>query len=105
MKRALLAGGVLAVWIGATQFSAATINDVHFHHFHLNVVDPQRSSTFYQQVFGGVPIKFAGRTDAIFTERSFILSTRSRSQPPGRSTPASGISAGAASTVRASSTR
>lgn len=73
MKRALLAGGVLAVWIGATQFSAATINDVHFHHFHLNVVDPQRSSTFYQQIFGGVPVKFAGRTDAIFTERSFIL--------------------------------
>ena len=63
----------LILWIGAVQFTAQPVNDIHFHHFHLNVVDPAKSIEFYRQTFGGVPIKFGGRSDAVFTERSFIL--------------------------------
>src|SRR3954468_16064668 len=59
----------------------STPNDVHFHHIHLNVTDPQKSIEFYQRIFGSVPVKFGGRTDALFTERSFILMNRAAATP------------------------
>src|SRR5438128_2659189 len=54
----------------------------HFHHVHLNVTNPAETMRFYQRVFGAVPVKFMGKTDALFTERSFILMTKVANPPP-----------------------
>jgi catechol 2,3-dioxygenase-like lactoylglutathione lyase family enzyme len=54
----------------------------HFHHVHLNVTDPQRTVQFYQSVFGATPTRFAGVSDALFTERSFILLKKVPAAPP-----------------------
>jgi len=72
MKRIMLAVAALAL-CGAAARLTAEPNTVHFHHFHLNVTNPQKSIEFYRSVFGAVPIKFGERADAVFTERSFIL--------------------------------
>lgn len=45
----------------------------HFHHVRLNVRDARKSMQFYQRFYGAVPIKYRGRADALFTERSFLL--------------------------------
>ncbi len=39
----------------------------------LNVTNPRESIKFYRRVFGATPIKFRGVSDALFTERSFLL--------------------------------
>jgi catechol 2,3-dioxygenase-like lactoylglutathione lyase family enzyme len=44
-----------------------------FHHVHINSVDPARSIKFYERNFSGVPVKFAGVSDALLVDRSFIL--------------------------------
>jgi catechol 2,3-dioxygenase-like lactoylglutathione lyase family enzyme len=75
VKRTILAVGVLVVWIAGAQFGGQQGNEVHFHHFHLNVVNRQASIDFYRRIFGAVPVRFGGRVDAAFTERSFILFT------------------------------
>jgi catechol 2,3-dioxygenase-like lactoylglutathione lyase family enzyme len=49
---------------------------------HLNVTNPAVSQRFYQRVFGATPIKFMGRLDALYTERSFILLTKVDAPPP-----------------------
>jgi catechol 2,3-dioxygenase-like lactoylglutathione lyase family enzyme len=54
----------------------------HFHHVHLNVTNPPETMRYYQRVFGAVPIKFMGKTEALFTERSFILLTKVDAPPP-----------------------
>jgi len=54
----------------------------HFHHVHLNVTNPAETMKFYQRVFGAVPVKFMGKRDALFTERSFILMTKVDLPPP-----------------------
>jgi len=72
MKRIALAVAAVALWATAAALTAEP-NAVHFHHFHLNVTNPQKSMEFYRSVFGAVPVKFGGRADAVFTERSFIL--------------------------------
>ncbi len=73
MRRVLFGGGLLALWIGATAFAAERVNDVHFHHFHINAIAPDQSVAFYRDMLGGVPTRFGGRVDAVFTERSFIF--------------------------------
>ena len=55
---------------------AAEAEPAHFHHVHLNVVDPARSIEFYRRVFGAVPLRFRHAADAVFTERSFLLFER-----------------------------
>lgn len=40
--RVALPLALLAAWIGVARFEVQS-NDVHFHHVHLNVVDPQQS--------------------------------------------------------------
>jgi catechol 2,3-dioxygenase-like lactoylglutathione lyase family enzyme len=52
-----------------------------FHHVHLNVVDPDSTAAFYEHFFGASRIRFRDRTNALFTERSFILMNRV-SDPP-----------------------
>jgi catechol 2,3-dioxygenase-like lactoylglutathione lyase family enzyme len=50
----------------------------------LNVTNPQASIKFYSRVFGAVPIKFRGASDALFTERSFLLLNKVDEAPDSR---------------------
>ena len=48
------------------------VEQARFHHAHLNTQDRARSVQFYQRL-GALPVTLAGRTDAVFTGRGFIL--------------------------------
>jgi catechol 2,3-dioxygenase-like lactoylglutathione lyase family enzyme len=69
----LLALVAIPAALGAARLLAQEAEPARFHHVMLNVVDPARSIKFYQRVFGATPIKFRGASDALFTEKSFIL--------------------------------
>jgi len=62
---------VLAV--GSNVRAADPPNEAHFHHVHLNVTDPEASISFYKKHLGAVEIQYRGKSDALFTERSYIL--------------------------------
>jgi len=59
----------------------------HYHHYHLNVVDPERTINFYKDHLGAIDIRYRGVSDALFTERSFILISKVDTPAPP-STPA-----------------
>jgi catechol 2,3-dioxygenase-like lactoylglutathione lyase family enzyme len=44
-----------------------------FHHVHVNATDPARSIKLYERYFSGVPVKFAGVSEALLVDCSFIL--------------------------------
>lgn len=52
-----------------------------FHHVHLNSVDPDASIKYYKRFFSGVPVKFRGVSDALLTDRSFILYSKVEEPP------------------------
>ena len=60
MRRTLLASAILVAGAAAVVFSAQTENQVHFHHVHLNAANVPQSIEFYRDIFGGVPVRFAG---------------------------------------------
>jgi catechol 2,3-dioxygenase-like lactoylglutathione lyase family enzyme len=62
--------------------SAPGQEQARFHHVHLNVTDTAATMRFYERVFGAVSVKFMGKTDALYTERSFILMTKVAAAPP-----------------------
>lgn len=64
----LAALGVLAA--PGASFAEGAAN---FHHIHLNVVNPKNTIDYYQKFFSGVPTKYRGNADAVFTDRSFLL--------------------------------
>src|SRR5262249_49429956 len=76
---ALMLLGSLLVW-GAPPANAE--ERAHFHHVRLNVTNVDESIRFYSRVFGAVPVKFDGVSDALFTERSLVLFNRVDSPPP-----------------------
>lgn len=53
--------------------TAQDVPPAHFHHVHLNVADPARTIDYYTKFHGAVPTTYRGLSDALFTERSFIL--------------------------------
>jgi catechol 2,3-dioxygenase-like lactoylglutathione lyase family enzyme len=76
----VVAAGVACADDDSTASSAA-VEPAHFHHVQLNVTDPGKSLRYYRRVFGAVPVKFRGATDALFTERSFLLFNKVDSPP------------------------
>lgn len=44
-----------------------------FHHAHMNVSDIARTSAFYQNYFGVVPVRYNGSVPALQTERAFLF--------------------------------
>jgi catechol 2,3-dioxygenase-like lactoylglutathione lyase family enzyme len=54
----------------------------HFHHIHLNVTDPAAAMAFYTAKFDCEKARFAGRSDAVWAQQSWILFTKSSSAPP-----------------------
>ncbi len=73
---------LLACVVLASPCFAAEVEPANFHHVHLNVTDPAKTIEFYTTIFGAVPTKYASATDALFTERSFILWNVVPSAPP-----------------------
>ena len=49
------------------------MSKANFHHIHLNVTDPDTSIAYYEKYFGAKKVKYRGKTDALFTEKSFLL--------------------------------
>lgn len=49
------------------------MSKANFHHIHLNVIDRDATIAYYQKYFGAKPVKYRNRSDALFTEKSFLL--------------------------------
>ena len=49
------------------------MSKANFHHIHLNVVDIDIAIAYYQKYFNAKKIKYRGMTDALLTEKSFLL--------------------------------
>ena len=45
----------------------------HFHHLHINAVDPGASIAYYLKHFNAKPARFAGREDAVWVQKSWLL--------------------------------
>jgi hypothetical protein len=54
----------------------------HFHHLHLNSVDPQAAIQFYTTRFNGERAKLGGKVDAVWTGRSWLLFNKVSVPPP-----------------------
>lgn len=76
---------VLAVFVVACHghtVTGATVDKAHFHHVRLNAVDPPKTFAFYEKFFGAVKVPYRGSTtDALFTERSYLLADRVATTP------------------------
>lgn len=64
---------LLVVRAGTAYPGEESAPPARFHHVLLNSTDPDKSLRFYRRVFGAVPIKFRNASDALLTERSYIL--------------------------------
>lgn len=79
----------MAAALSSAAWSSAAAADppveaAHFHHVRLNVTDPQKTSKFYRDVFGAVPMKYRGAVDALFCERSFLILDKVDAAPPAQ---------------------
>lgn len=80
---AVLAGTVLlALPRPGSPAGEQAAEPAHFHHVHLNVVDPDSTLAYYENFFGAYPIRYRDRSDALFAERSFFLLSRVDEPPP-----------------------
>lgn len=75
--RRFIAGAILAACAVARAEEPA-----HFHHVHLNVTDPARTIAYYMKIHGATRVNYRGVSDALFTERSFILMNKVSAPPP-----------------------
>ncbi len=58
------------------------MDKANFHHIHLNVTDRDTTIAYYQKYFGAKHVKYRDRTDALFTEKSFLLLDLVDATPP-----------------------
>ena len=70
-KSWIMAAAVVVSMVAHGQES--TVERAHFHHVHINAVDPAKSIAFYQKYFNASPVKFRGVADAALVDKSFIL--------------------------------
>lgn len=61
--------------------AAAPFVDAHWHHLHLNTTDPKAAIEFYTSKFASEKARFAGLVDAVWTQKSWMLFTKT-AQPP-----------------------
>ena len=57
------------------------IPNAHFHHLHLNATDPGAAIEFYTTKFDAEKAKFAGLSDAVWTQKSWILFNKVNTPP------------------------
>ncbi len=60
----------------------AQFPEAHFHHLHLNTLDPKGAIDFYTSKFDCEKAKFAGLLDAVWAQKSWMLFTRVDKAPP-----------------------
>ncbi|MBS1812522.1 MAG: VOC family protein [Acidobacteria bacterium] len=53
----------------------------HFHHLHLNVVDPAASANFYTSKFDCEKANFAGKQEAVWAQKSWLLFNKVKTSP------------------------
>jgi catechol 2,3-dioxygenase-like lactoylglutathione lyase family enzyme len=56
--------------------------EAHFHHLHLNTLDPAAAIDFYTSKFDCEKAKFAGRADAVWAQKSWLLFHKVKNPPP-----------------------
>ncbi|HEX4593242.1 MAG TPA: VOC family protein [Bryobacteraceae bacterium] len=74
---------LLLAWF-ATAIFAAQVSQTqlaHFHHVHLNVIDPVAAIDFYTLKFACERAKFAGLSDAVWTQNSWLLFNKAATPP------------------------
>jgi len=62
--------------------AAQELPKAHFHHIHLNATDPAAAIEFYTHKFDCEKAKFAGQTDAVWAQKSWILFNKVKEAPP-----------------------
>lgn len=82
LKGSALGAGTMGLPRPAPAVRSQQPERAHFHHVRLNVTDPERSRRFYQTMFGVVPVRFRGASDALFTGHSFFLLDQVDAAPP-----------------------
>ncbi|MDX2032149.1 MAG: VOC family protein [Blastocatellia bacterium] len=55
--------------------------DAHWHHLHLNATDPKAAIDFYTSKFDAEKARFAGLVDAVWTQKSWMLFTKTAKPP------------------------
>lgn len=55
--------------------------EAHFHHLHLNTLDPAAAIDFYTSKFDSEKAKFAGLMDAVWAQKSWMLFTKVNQAP------------------------
>jgi catechol 2,3-dioxygenase-like lactoylglutathione lyase family enzyme len=71
----------LATLLLAIGAAAPALAQTHFHHAHLNSVDPAAAIEFYTTHLSGEKASFDGR-DAVWTQKSWLLFTKVKQAPP-----------------------
>jgi catechol 2,3-dioxygenase-like lactoylglutathione lyase family enzyme len=61
---------------------ATTMPEAHFHHLHLNTLDPASAIDFYTKKFDCEKGKFAGQEDAVWAQKSWLLFNKVKNPPP-----------------------
>ncbi len=56
--------------------------EAHFHHLHLNTLDPAAAIAFYTSKFDCEKARFAGLVDAVWAQKSWILFHKVERPPP-----------------------
>ncbi len=56
--------------------------EAHFHHLHLNTLDPQAAIEFYTSKFDCEKAKFAGLLDGVWAQKSWLFFTKVSQPPP-----------------------
>ena len=59
----------------------AQFTEAHFHHLHLNTLDPKGAIDFYTSKFDCEKAKFAGMLDAVWAQKSWMLFTKVEKAP------------------------
>jgi catechol 2,3-dioxygenase-like lactoylglutathione lyase family enzyme len=57
------------------------IPGAHWHHFHVNSIDPPAAIAYYTKYFDAKPARFAGIADAVWTQKSWLLFTKVNAKP------------------------
>ena len=66
---------------GQNQTPTASANEAHFHHLHLNTLDPKAAIDFYTSKFDCEKAKFAGLLDGVWAQKSWMLFTKVATPP------------------------
>lgn len=87
LKVALLTLSFLVCGFGLTSTQDAqspatpTANEAHFHHLHLNTLDPKAAIEFYTSRFDSEKARFAGLLDGVWAQKSWILFSKVQTPP------------------------